>query len=63
VVQQIGDVELGAWWITSRKRVLKPLHNCFDTLIVLVWWLIWKERNARGFSPFGYEPGAVVQLH
>ena len=38
------------WWIRSRKLVPKTLRRGFDTLVFLVGWLLWKERNARTFG-------------
>jgi hypothetical protein len=33
------------WWTVSRKRLDKRRHRGFDSLVVLVWWFLWKERN------------------
>ena len=38
------------WWCHSRKRVAKELRKGFDSLVVLVGWLLWKERNQRVFQ-------------
>jgi len=34
-------------WTTSRKRLPKDNRKAFDTFVLLVVWLIWKERNGR----------------
>jgi hypothetical protein len=44
------DAELGAWWTISRMAISKELRKGFDTLVVLVWWLTWKERSDRVFD-------------
>jgi hypothetical protein len=33
------------WWAFARKQVARENRKCFDTLVVLASWLIWKERN------------------
>jgi len=38
------------WWCHSRKRIAKELRKGFDSLVVLVGWLLWKERNQRVFQ-------------
>jgi hypothetical protein len=44
------DKDLVNWWIDRRKRVSKSLWPGFDSLVILVWWRLWKERNARIFE-------------
>jgi hypothetical protein len=39
------------WWITHRKQMIKERRKGFDSLVVLVCWLLWKELNK--FSPSG----------
>ena len=36
------------WWQWSRKEMHRDDRKTFDTLVVLVAWLLWKERNNRG---------------
>jgi hypothetical protein len=38
------------WWLGARKRVLRWRWQAFDSLILLVDWLLWIERNDRTFS-------------
>jgi hypothetical protein len=38
------------WWLKARKQVPKPLRRDFNTVVILVHWKIWKERNARIFE-------------
>ncbi|KAF2906924.1 hypothetical protein DAI22_12g057300 [Oryza sativa Japonica Group] len=38
------------WWLTARKSVAKVDRKTFDAGVILVTWLIWKERNARVFD-------------
>ncbi|WVZ61528.1 hypothetical protein U9M48_011389 [Paspalum notatum var. saurae] len=37
------------WWLQARKGLLKMVRRGFDSLILLVAWVIWKERNKRVF--------------
>jgi len=37
------------WWLASRKQVPKIKRRGFDELVLLVGWMLWKERNARTF--------------
>lgn len=38
------------WWYTARKIVHKQDRKTFDAGVILVTWLVWKERNARIFD-------------
>jgi hypothetical protein len=55
------EEELGLWWLRCRKRINKAMRKGFDTLVVLVWWLIWKEGNVRLFD-VGHVAVHSVQL-
>jgi len=41
---------LADWWYGARKRISKDDRKCFDSLVVLLCWLLWKERNNRTFN-------------
>jgi hypothetical protein len=38
------------WWVSSRKKLQKDSCRGFDSMVVLVWWLVWRERNNRVFN-------------
>ena len=38
------------WWLAARKRFGKVDRKSFDTLVLLAFWIIWKERNRRTFD-------------
>jgi hypothetical protein len=38
------------WWVSSRKKLPKDSRRGFDSMVVLVWWLVWRERNNRVFN-------------
>jgi hypothetical protein len=42
--------DLGVWWIEQRKRIDKVSQPIFDSLLLLISWLLWKERNAMVFG-------------
>ena len=38
------------WWTGARKNIRKEARKCFDSVVICVCWLRWKERNARTFD-------------
>jgi len=38
------------WWLGARKQVPRALSRGFDSLVLLVSWELWKERNRRTFD-------------
>ena len=38
------------WWLQSRKQLRKQMRKPFDSLVILVTWILWKERNQRIFQ-------------
>jgi len=44
------DGDIADWWLLQRRRVDKASRPLFDSLLLLVAWSIWKERNARVFG-------------
>ena len=48
------DQDFAGWWRKAAKQVPKEKKKCFNTLIILGAWLLWKHRNAcvfEGASP------------
>ena len=41
---------LSDWWQNTRTAIPKPFKRSFDSLILLVSWKVWKERNRRTFD-------------
>jgi hypothetical protein len=41
------------WWLDARKRVPKPRHQAFDSLVFLVARQLWLEHNGRVFRGGG----------
>ena len=44
------DRRLAAWWTVARKCIRKDDRQCFDSVVILVSWMLWKERNNRTFE-------------
>lgn len=38
------------WWLKAREGIPKPTKKNFDTILILLHWRIWKERNVRIFD-------------
>jgi hypothetical protein len=47
---QVHETNPMTWWIDARKRIPKPLRWGFDSVFMLIGWIMWKERNARTFD-------------
>lgn len=45
-----GADELGSWWLQQRLRLDNDARPAFDSLMLLISWSIWMERNNRTFS-------------
>ena len=45
-----NDSTLADWWLLTRDAVPETIRRAFDSLVLLVAWVIWKERNSRTFS-------------
>jgi hypothetical protein len=37
-------------WLHGRASLPQPLRRSFDSLVLLVSWCLWKERNSRTFD-------------
>jgi hypothetical protein len=43
------DNTLLGWWFAARATFPQALRQSFDSLVLLVSWCLWKERNRRTF--------------
>jgi hypothetical protein len=48
LMSQPGDLFLD-WWLQCRTSLPSAWHAGFDSLVILVAWCLWKERNQRMF--------------
>ena len=53
-------VDFADWWQAGRKRFNKVDRRCFDSLAILTFWIIWKERNQRTFDHVAHSVEEVV---
>lgn len=44
------DEELPVWWIRQRALLQPQCRHAFDSLLLLIAWMVWKERNNRTFQ-------------
>jgi hypothetical protein len=54
------DSTLCAWWLAGREALLQGLSKSFDSLVLLVVWNIWKERNRRVFDSKALTPTQLL---
>ena len=50
VVPSTVDLSLADWWVSAHNRFTKAARKCFDSMVVLTSWCLWKERNRRTFD-------------
>ena len=46
----VQNLWLVDWWNVARKSIEKSYRHCFDSIVILVCWMLWKERNNRVFD-------------
>lgn len=55
VPQSAQSATFAAWWLEARKTIPTKQRRGFDTLVVVIAWSIWKQRNARVFGRIGQQ--------
>ncbi|OEL17762.1 hypothetical protein BAE44_0021220 [Dichanthelium oligosanthes] len=53
--------EMLFWWLKSQKCVAKTIRKGFDSLVMLIVWKIWLERNNRVFKGAAALPTDVIK--
>lgn len=56
----LDEQDIATWWLQQRRRVDRDSRLIFDSLLLLVAWCLWKERNARSFTRTPSSVGEVV---
>ena len=47
---------------TARRAIPKHARRDFDTIVILIHWRVWKERNARIFQQTACDVDRVLDL-
>jgi hypothetical protein len=47
------------WWLRARKGVAKTCHKDFNSLVILVAWSLWLQRNDRVFNRASLSEGLL----
>lgn len=55
-----GGESLIEWWLRAGKPHTKPRRRCFDSMVTLVVWMIWLQRNARVHKNASSLPSSLV---
>jgi hypothetical protein len=50
IVEPQRSITFQAWWLAARGLIRKEDRKRFDSLVILVAWMLWKQRNARVFG-------------
>lgn len=50
VIVPVRGEDIASWWLRQRIGIDSTARPAFDTLMLLVCWNIWKERNNRTFA-------------
>jgi hypothetical protein len=50
------------WWLSERDRLPQALRRSFHSLVLLVTWCLWKERNRRTFDHQSVSPNELVTV-
>ena len=45
-----ADLSFLEWWLILRQDLSKYQKKGLDTAVMLISWMVWKERNARVFN-------------
>ena len=56
------NATLSEWWQQTRQALPSTFRRCFDSLVLLTLWMLWKERNRRVFEAMSRTPHQLFLL-
>jgi hypothetical protein len=61
-----NDEDIASWWLRQRHRIDHSAQSAFDSLMLLICWSLWKERNNRtvarsAMGSLGLFPAVVAE--
>ena len=57
-----SQANLQKWWLQARSNVNGKLMRRLDSLVILVVWMIWRERNNRIFEKIAKTTTALIEI-
>ena len=60
IVPMTGSIHW--YWRKCRAKIDKDRRKAFDSIMIYLWWNVWKERNRRTFQNKSMQPRQVALL-
>ena len=57
-----SQAKLKDWWMQARSSVNGTIRKRLDSLIMLVVWVVWRERNNRVFDKVSRSTAILIEL-
>lgn len=58
---EVHQENIMSWWVDSRRGLPKVIRRAFDSLLFLIGWSLWKERNAHTFNGTTRSPVVLAE--
>jgi hypothetical protein len=62
VTMPASTYSLVGWWLACRQELSNEAKKGFDSILLLVTWLLWGERNRRVFRGLAQPPAQLLWL-
>jgi hypothetical protein len=63
IVEPESTISFQSWWLRARGLVHRLHRWEFETLVILVSWILWKQRNARVFGNTREQYSPIELVH